>query len=71
MGEGSYNPGSATGKRLLAHELTHVVQQGGGKKTGSKPRVQRQELEEEELLQTKPLVGRQEIPNTHEGLPED
>jgi hypothetical protein len=29
MGEGKYNPGSDTGKRLLAHELTHVVQQGG------------------------------------------
>jgi hypothetical protein len=26
---GKYNPGSAGGKRLLAHELTHVVQQGG------------------------------------------
>lgn len=25
-----YMPGSATGQRLLAHELTHVVQQGGG-----------------------------------------
>jgi hypothetical protein len=29
MGEGKYNPGSDAGKRLLAHELTHVVQQGG------------------------------------------
>lgn len=27
---GQYNPGSSAGKRLLAHELTHVVQQGGG-----------------------------------------
>lgn len=26
---GEYNPGSREGKRLLAHELTHVVQQGG------------------------------------------
>jgi hypothetical protein len=25
--EGKYNPGSSTGKELLAHELTHVVQQ--------------------------------------------
>ena len=25
---GDYNPGSSDGKRLLAHELTHVVQQG-------------------------------------------
>lgn len=27
---GEYDPGSASGKRLLAHELTHVVQQQGG-----------------------------------------
>lgn len=28
--EGKYNPNSPDGKFLLAHELTHVVQQGGG-----------------------------------------
>lgn len=28
--EGKYNPGSSDGNRLLAHELTHTVQQGGG-----------------------------------------
>ena len=28
--EGQYDPTSAAGKRLLAHELTHVVQQRGG-----------------------------------------
>ncbi|MBS0446724.1 MAG: DUF4157 domain-containing protein [Proteobacteria bacterium] len=27
---GRYRPGSAEGRRLIAHELTHVVQQGGG-----------------------------------------
>ena len=27
---GKYNPENTSGKRLLAHELTHVVQQGGG-----------------------------------------
>lgn len=27
--EGKYNPQNVEGKRLLAHELTHVVQQGG------------------------------------------
>ena len=26
--EGNYNPGSSAGRELLAHELTHVVQQG-------------------------------------------
>lgn len=29
--KGAYNPSSSGGQRLLAHELTHVVQQGGGK----------------------------------------
>jgi hypothetical protein len=28
--EGKYNPGSTDGQKLLAHELTHTVQQGGG-----------------------------------------
>jgi hypothetical protein len=27
--QGSYSPGSTDGEKLLAHELTHVVQQGG------------------------------------------
>jgi len=30
FGIGQYTPSTAEGKRLLAHELTHVVQQGGG-----------------------------------------
>jgi hypothetical protein len=29
FGDGKYNPGSSEGKQLLAHELTHVVQQNG------------------------------------------
>jgi hypothetical protein len=29
LGEGKYNPQSETGKALLAHELTHTIQQGG------------------------------------------
>ncbi len=28
--DGEYNPGSSSGRDLLAHELTHVVQQGEG-----------------------------------------
>src|SRR5215831_11101132 len=34
FGSGFYDPASGTGKRLLAHELAHVVQQGqrGGRK---------------------------------------
>jgi len=37
FGPGRYNPGTHAGNRLLAHELTHVVQQGGK----SSPVVQR------------------------------
>lgn len=32
--EGAYNPGSSSGKELLAHELTHVVQQSSGAVAG-------------------------------------
>jgi len=32
--QGEYNPGSSGGKELLAHELTHVVQQNGDKVQG-------------------------------------
>ncbi len=30
FGDGAYRPGTESGRRLIAHELTHVVQQGGG-----------------------------------------
>ena len=33
--EGAYNPGSSGGQELLAHELTHVVQQSSGAVPGS------------------------------------
>ena len=34
MGAGKYSPGTASGKHLLAHELTHVVQQTGAPSQG-------------------------------------
>lgn len=34
--KGRYNPGAASGQRLLAHELTHVVQQGGAEGRASR-----------------------------------
>ncbi len=37
FGEGSYSPASTSGQKLLAHELTHVMQQG------SAPQVQKKE----------------------------
>ena len=45
FGAGRYNPSTSSGKRILAHELTHVVQQNGGiggieirRESSSKPR---------------------------------
>ncbi|MBN1643175.1 MAG: DUF4157 domain-containing protein, partial [Anaerolineae bacterium] len=32
--QGAYDPGSGAGKELIAHELTHVVQQGSGQVHG-------------------------------------
>jgi hypothetical protein len=34
FGAGRYAPGTGEGRRLLAHELTHVIQQGGGRSAG-------------------------------------
>ncbi len=40
--KGEYSPNSSSGKSLLAHELTHVVQQSGGKELEAAPkRIQR------------------------------
>lgn len=42
FGEGAFDPGAAAGQQLLAHELTHVVQQTGGTPGPSPfPRIQR------------------------------
>ncbi len=35
--DSDYNPNSDSGRELLAHELTHVVQQGGSKQLNTKP----------------------------------
>lgn len=37
FGAGKYEPGSSDGKRLLAHELTHVIQQTGAKQIQRQP----------------------------------
>ena len=37
MAEGKYSPGTDTGKRLLAHELAHVVQQGAAPRAEAEP----------------------------------
>ncbi len=43
FGAGEYSPGTHTGKHLLAHELTHVIQQKGADRLG----IQRYTEEEE------------------------
>ena len=48
--EGKYNPNSQDGKHLLAHELTHTVQQGA-----SKPSVQKKETPD--VAKTKPTAA--------------
>ncbi|HHI92168.1 MAG TPA: DUF4157 domain-containing protein [Gammaproteobacteria bacterium] len=45
--EGQYDPGSSTGRRLLAHELTHTIQQGAATQRSSSPLPVRQKTEEE------------------------
>jgi len=41
FGAGEYTPGTTAGRRLLAHELTHVVQQTGG---GRRSSIQRSSI---------------------------
>ena len=57
FGAGQYAPEMATGKRLLAHELTHVIQQFLGKNSVS-PILQRQTLQidpaEQKILRANP-----------------
>ena len=55
--DGQYQPGSSSGKHLLAHELTHVVQQNNFIRQKSlQKKIQRQE-DDEEAIQTKSLDG--------------
>ena len=46
--QGNYNPGSQGGQELIAHELTHVVQQGGAETSGQ---LQRFSLLDQDILQ--------------------
>lgn len=41
FGTGHYAPGTERGRRLLAHELTHVVQQGAQRSSPASARIQR------------------------------
>lgn len=67
---GKYRPESADGKRLLAHELTHVVQQGGGKKNsgnGIKANTKLTENNKKEISPKKNESKAGEYPRAHGG----
>jgi hypothetical protein len=68
---GAYNPDSSDGQELIAHELTHVAQQGGAASGGSKMTVNdpNDQYEEEAdsvagqiMNQPDPNLQRQEVP---------
>jgi hypothetical protein len=48
---GEYNPGSRGGQELLAHELTHVVQQSGGALHGGNKTVSFQKIQSSQIVQ--------------------
>ncbi|MBV8437900.1 MAG: DUF4157 domain-containing protein [Silvibacterium sp.] len=67
--EGAYSPGNSEGQKLLAHELTHVVQQGGAPPSpGATQRFEVQRLcsecekEEKEKIQGKLTVSQPDDP---------
>lgn len=60
--EGKYNPGSDSGKELLAHELTHTVQQGASPVQAKKI----QKKDDEEKVQLKPMNGAPSIQRAEE-----
>ncbi len=52
--KGEYNPGTKGGQELIAHELTHVVQQNGTgiqQKESKQQEVQQQEIQQQEIQQ--------------------
>ncbi|MFN7524663.1 MAG: DUF6972 family protein, partial [Aphanizomenon sp.] len=50
--QGAYNPGSRDGQELLAHELTHVVQQNGGVQR----KIVQHQTTEQKIVQMMPKV---------------
>jgi hypothetical protein len=51
--QGAYEPGSGGGKELIAHELTHVVQQNGGELLRRKHQMIAKEKKCEDVIQRK------------------
>ncbi len=66
---GEYTPGTQEGRRLLAHELTHVVQQGGAGELQRTSQIQRKALstaeavaKAQETLTPSDVAAEEEIP---------
>ena len=53
FGKGRFAPGTDEGRRLLAHELTHVIQQGGS--------LNLSPVHADDLLQRKVILKRSEL----------
>ncbi len=72
FGQGEYNPATRSGKELLAHELTHVVQQQG-QTTSPQAKVEEQDFEvfESEADQAAEAVlsGQRPHIRSHPGVP--
>lgn len=58
---GQYAPHAHEGKHLLAHELTHVIQQAGSKRTDSIPFIQRSKLPFDIIKLTKQIKSSRKI----------
>lgn len=52
FGDGRFDQHTTTGRRLLAHELTHVVQQGGGDNSAARANIHRSLLRRPEIHAT-------------------
>lgn len=63
FGDGGYTPSTASGRRLLAHELTHALQQGQGSKQGV---LQRASGTDSEQPKAETLDLTTELGSTHE-----
>ncbi|MFT3823209.1 MAG: DUF4157 domain-containing protein [Chitinophagaceae bacterium] len=63
---GHYAPGTEGGKKLLAHELTHVVQQGSNDVVHRKPLTKEEKLED---LQSDELKNDQRLQNAFDNSP--
>lgn len=62
--EGQYSPQTESGKRLLAHELTHVVQQNGVQRTVLQRRVIDRNVTTNDAMLTRLGLTRQQVIDT-------